>query len=110
MTKAFLIVLSAALGAAPAYAQTIAAGKQQFEGRCAGCHGADGAGGERAPGIVDIRHGRSQSPREIIRNGIPDAGMPSFQKILNSMQVRAIQAYIVSRARESAKPDGNQRK
>ena len=31
-------------------------------------------------------------------------GMPSFQKILNATQVREIQAYIVSRARESAKP------
>ena len=31
------------------------------------------------------------------------AGMPSFKKILNAEQVRAIQAYIVSRARESAK-------
>ena len=29
-------------------------------------------------------------------------GMPSFQKILNAGQVKAIQAYIVSRARESA--------
>ena len=37
-------------------------------------------------------------------------GMPSFQKILNPAQVRAIQAYIVSRARESAKPVENQRK
>jgi hypothetical protein len=33
-------------------------------------------------------------------------GMPSFQKILNADQVRAIQAYIVSRARESAGPSG----
>jgi mono/diheme cytochrome c family protein len=33
-------------------------------------------------------------------------GMPSFQKILNAEQVRAIQAYIVSRARESAAPAG----
>jgi hypothetical protein len=30
--------------------------------------------------------------------------MPSFQKILSATQVRAIQAYIVSRAWESAKP------
>jgi hypothetical protein len=29
-------------------------------------------------------------------------GMPSFQKILNAEQVRAIQAYIVARARASA--------
>jgi hypothetical protein len=31
------------------------------------------------------------------------SGMPSFQKILTAAQVREIQAYIISRARESAK-------
>ena len=31
------------------------------------------------------------------------AGMPSFKNILNADQVQAIQAYIVSRARESSK-------
>ncbi len=34
--------------------------------------------------------------------------MPSFRKILNAGQVRAIQAYIFSRAHESAKPSENQ--
>ena len=38
------------------------------------------------------------------------AGMPSFKNILNAEQVQAIQAYIVSRARESAKPAESQRK
>jgi len=33
-------------------------------------------------------------------------GMPSFQKILKAEQVLAIQAYIVSRARQSAEPAG----
>ena len=37
-------------------------------------------------------------------------GMPSFQKILNAEQVRAIQAYIVARARESAQPTTESRK
>jgi mono/diheme cytochrome c family protein len=36
-------------------------------------------------------------------------GMPSFDKILTAEQVRAIQAYIVSRIRESAKPAEGQR-
>jgi len=40
----------------------------------------------------------------------PTVRMPSFQKILNAGQVRAIQAYIVSRAREAAKPAEGQRK
>jgi mono/diheme cytochrome c family protein len=51
-------------------------------------------------GIEDIVLGGSRA----------SAGMPSFQKILNAGEVRAIQAYIVSRARESAKPAAGQRK
>jgi len=34
-------------------------------------------------------------------------GMPSFQDLLTRDQVRAIQAYILSRAQESAKPPSN---
>jgi hypothetical protein len=33
--------------------------------------------------------------------------MPSFQKILNPGQVKAIQAYIVARAKESASATGS---
>ena len=47
-------------------------------------------------GIEDIVLGGSRA----------SAGMPSFQKILNVEQVQAIQAYIVARAREAAKPAG----
>jgi hypothetical protein len=36
--------------------------------------------------------------------------MPSFAKILNDQQVRAIQVYLVARARESAKPVESQGK
>jgi PQQ-dependent dehydrogenase (methanol/ethanol family) len=46
-----------------------------------GCHGADGTGGGHGPAIVDIRHTRAASKaalRDLIRNGIPDAGMPPF--------------------------------
>src|SRR5437660_7603926 len=74
-------VLLAALLAAPAFAQGVEAGRKQFEARCAGCHGADGAGGERGPGIVETRRGRPlsrQSLRDTIRNGIPGSGMPAF--------------------------------
>jgi mono/diheme cytochrome c family protein len=49
---------------------------------------------EKLDGIEDIVLGGSRA----------SAGMPSFAKILNAQQVRAIQAYLVARARESAKP------
>ena len=47
---------------------------------------------ETLEGIEDI----------VLRGSRAPAGMPSFQKILGAEQVRAIQAYVVSRARESA--------
>ncbi len=58
------------------------AGKRAFEARCGGCHGADAAGGERGPTLVDIRQPRATTPaalRQLIRTGIPGTGMPAFQ-------------------------------
>src|SRR4051794_10239516 len=62
-------------------AADIETGKRLFEGRCAACHGADGAGGERGPNIIDARRGRARSKdtlREVIRKGVPEGGMPAF--------------------------------
>src|ERR1700733_8689593 len=73
------------------------AGRRQFEAHCAGCHGADGEGGEHGPNIVDARHPRTRSPeglQEIIRDGIRDAGMPAFQ--LPEPDLRQLLAFVVS--------------
>ncbi len=64
-----------------AEAQTVD-GKQQYEARCVGCHGADGTGGGHGPGFVDIAHPRATSvdaTRDLILKGIPDKGMPAFK-------------------------------
>ncbi|HYM10159.1 MAG TPA: PQQ-dependent dehydrogenase, methanol/ethanol family, partial [Bryobacterales bacterium] len=58
-------------------------GRKLFEGMCAGCHGADGAGGERAPAIGGDSHPRvraltEQGLRELLHKGVPEAGMPAF--------------------------------
>jgi PQQ-dependent dehydrogenase (methanol/ethanol family) len=74
------ILLSA--GSAPA--QDLEPARKLFESRCAGCHGADGAGGEHAPSIVEASRredGDGKSPRSLrdtIKNGIPQGGMPAF--------------------------------
>src|SRR6478736_250421 len=53
-----------------------AAAQSDFIARCAGCHGADANGGERAQGI---RRDRTDAQlADIIRRGIPSAGMPAF--------------------------------
>ena len=58
--------------------------KRIFAVRCAGCHGLDGRGGERAPNIATnpgVRKMSDAQLTEIISNGRPDFGMPAFRLI-----------------------------
>ena len=74
---AVLLMATAAVSGAD-----VESGKHLFEARCGLCHGADGAGGERGPNIVDARRGRvrsKESLREVISKGIPEGGMPAFR-------------------------------
>jgi len=71
-------------------------GRQAFESRCAGCHGLDGRGGERAPDVATRTSVQRRSDAElfqIIQNGIPARGMPSFSTMDRS-QVRALVSYL----------------
>ena len=73
---AFVFFLWTSLGA-----QTIDAGKAQYQTRCASCHGEDGRGGEHGPAIVSrntLRATTKEAVRDIIKKGIPNAGMPAF--------------------------------
>jgi PQQ-dependent dehydrogenase (methanol/ethanol family) len=76
-------------------AQAPTAGRQAYEMRCVGCHGLDGMGGGHGPAIVEVRPPRAASARalrDLIRNGIPDAGMPAFQ--LSDAELDAIAGYV----------------
>src|SRR5262245_34403247 len=73
------------------------AGKRHFEARCAACHGADGKGGERGPDIISTERARRRSAddlSELIRKGVPAAGMPAFQ--LPERELRELIAYVRS--------------
>jgi len=88
------------LWAAAALAQSdqVAAGRKVFEARCAGCHGADGAGGERAPAISQAdreKYESRQAIRTLVRHGIPDAGMPAFN--IPEPQMTQLVAFVRSR-------------
>lgn len=85
-------------GAANTAAQkpSLADGRQIFESNCAGCHGLDGRGGERAPDIAT----RPQMPqladadlRAIVQTGRPAAGMPPFASLGNA-RIDALLGYI----------------
>ena len=73
-----------------------------FNSRCMLCHGLNAVGGS----LPDLRYSRKkmiESLDQIVLDGVlARAGMPSYKKILNAQDVKALQAYIVSRARESA--------
>ena len=52
-------------------------GKRHFVERCAACHGGDGGGGERGPGIAGRIALRNDTQlTDLIRDGLPGAGMP----------------------------------
>lgn len=84
-----LLAVALLLAAGPAVSQTasqsameqIEAGRTHFQLRCGGCHGGDGRGGERGPDVITTPSARSRSEdevRELIREGLPDRGMPGF--------------------------------
>ncbi len=76
--------------------RSIADGRQAFESRCAGCHGIDGRGGERAPDIATSAKTQRRSDSglaQIINNGIPAAGMPAFST-LDASTTQALVKYL----------------
>jgi PQQ-dependent dehydrogenase (methanol/ethanol family) len=77
----------------------VSAGRTRFQIRCAACHGADGKGGERAPAIGHRQHLRLRSAadiRNVIRTGIPEAGMPAFGTISDD-EMNLVVAFVRSR-------------
>src|SRR5215510_4527141 len=84
------------------------AGKRHFESRCAACHGADGKGGERGPDIISTETARRRSVNELgelIRKGIPAAGMPAFQLPERELQeLIAFLRFLSAPAIENAAP------
>jgi putative heme-binding domain-containing protein len=74
----------------------IAEARQTFENRCAGCHGLDGRGGERAPDIATSQKTQNRTDTaltQIITNGIPANGMPSFSS-LDAPTIKALVKYL----------------
>jgi PQQ-dependent dehydrogenase (methanol/ethanol family) len=73
----------------PAFAQP-AQPPARFEALCSGCHGGGGAGGDRAPALVDSAQLRAMDTaqiKQVIQQGLP-GGMPAFdldQQDLDSM-------------------------
>jgi putative heme-binding domain-containing protein len=75
---------------------------------CAGCHGADAHGTQQGPGLAGnswVRRRSIQNLRNVIRSGIPMAGMPPFDLPAGTLDALAtLVASLNSSAAESAVP------
>src|SRR4029077_11257490 len=79
---ATILLFCVLLSASTAQAQTPDSGQQVFVGRCAGCHGSDGNGGELGPAIAARVPSRTDEDlRSLLRSGLPAAGMPAFASL-----------------------------
>jgi cytochrome c oxidase cbb3-type subunit III len=71
-------------------------GEKMFATSCAGCHGLDGQGSDRAPSIAasaTVQHLSDAQVSRIIMNGIPGTGMPPF-RTLGDEKVRELVGYL----------------
>src|SRR5436309_13863510 len=78
--------------------------QQTYSKLCGGCHGDDARGTQQGPGLSgnpSVRGRSPQSLRNVIRNGIPAAGMPAFD--LPAETLDALATMIVSLNRVAAK-------
>src|SRR6476620_26484 len=77
---------------------TPSTGRSTFNSSCAGCHGLDGTGSDKAvdiSGSAKVRHLSDAQLSGIISDGIPGTGMPAFH-YFDEKQVRAIVGYLRS--------------
>jgi len=80
-------------------------GRQLFLGMCSRCHGAAGGGGE-GPNLnqpVLARAQDDQALAAVIRDGIPDRGMPRVRRFTDA-ELQAMVLYIRSLSRTAAAP------
>jgi PQQ-dependent dehydrogenase (methanol/ethanol family) len=80
---------------------TIREGKFLFSEQCMTCHGIDAVAGS----LPDLRYASAEVHHQftsIVLGGARESrGMPSFKNVLDENKVRAIEAYVLSRAEES---------
>jgi len=88
--------------AVTASAETVKQGSLLYDRHCMICHGLNVVAGP----IPDLRYASAQTHAQfdrIVRGGArATLGMPTFGDLLSADQAKAIQQYILSRARESA--------
>lgn len=99
------LFLALLIGTCPASAQNtdLAKGKQLFLGMCSRCHGVEGGGGE-GPNLnrpVLSRAKDDEALAAVIRDGIPDRGMPKLRRFTEA-ELHAMVIYIRSLSQNTA--------
>jgi len=81
-------------------------GAQRFMEYCAGCHGADGMGGDKAPPLVSASNSTQLSDPELFRivHDGTKGGMPPFAQI-GDANIKAVVLFL-SKVRHNASPIG----
>ena len=82
-----------------------------YEDNCAGCHGADLAGGSGSS-LIDGEWTYGGSDEQVaasIRDGVPDMGMPAWEGALDDKQIRAMVIYIREMKMKAGLDDLNKR-
>jgi cytochrome c oxidase cbb3-type subunit III len=77
---------------------TLETGRTTYNSSCAGCHGLDGSGTDKAVNIstsAKMRHLSDSQLAGIISNSVPGTGMPAFHN-LSKRQTRAVVGYLRS--------------
>ena len=103
LVAVFTLLILNASQAQPA-ANLVEAGRDRFNIRCAGCHGQDGLGGERAPSIANgsrLGLDNDKALRNLIQHGIADKGMPAFS--VPAAELDQLAAFALSRMQPLAK-------
>jgi cytochrome c oxidase cbb3-type subunit 3 len=88
-----------------------ATGKRAYSTNCAGCHGLDGKGGERAPDIATrprVLQLSDAALLQVVQRGVPNTGMPAFG-FLDAKTQKSMVAHLrtLQGAVASAKLPGN---
>jgi PQQ-dependent dehydrogenase (methanol/ethanol family) len=84
--------------------ETVHEGAVLYSTYCLYCHGVNAVAGA----LPDLRYASAEVHKqfgEIVLGGVRESrGMPSFKDVLDEKKMRAIEAFVLARAEESAKP------
>jgi cytochrome c oxidase cbb3-type subunit III len=100
---AWMLLCGVDMPASAAQAGDIEQGKALFQGMCARCHGIDGSG-EEGPSLQRptlIRAADDEALRALIRDGIPDRGMPRVRRLTDAELDRLV-VYVRSLGRTTS--------